>query len=221
MEGFISILQKNAFEKLDIDGYSTDTQGWMDESLSSIFKQFLRHDTKLIIEVGTWKGLSTVTMADCIKQTSNCSAKIVAVDTWLGAPEFWTWGLTDPTRGVSLRCENGYPQVFYTFTKNVKYLKHDDIIAPFPISSAQGADVLKFYNAQADIIYVDAAHEYEPVKVDIKNYWALLKPGGYMFGDDYSEDWRGVVAAVDEFVREKRLKLVRSGVIWIIQKPVA
>ena len=160
-------------------------------------------------------------MANCIKKYNpEASTSIIAVDTWLGAPEFWTWGLNDPTRGISLQCMQGYPQVFYTFTKNVKSYGHDDMIAPFPISSVQGADVLQHYGIQADIIYVDAAHEYEPVKSDIEKYWSLLKPGGVMFGDDYTVSyWPGVVKAVDEFCNNNNLQLSTQGVMWYIRKP--
>ena len=34
--------------------------------------------------------------------------------TWLGAPEFWTWGLLDPRRGGSLNRVHGFPSVCYT-----------------------------------------------------------------------------------------------------------
>ena len=216
---FINKLKTNAYNNLSIENHTPDLNGWIDRDFNSTFVSFLKPDTNIVIEVGTWKGCSTIRMADCMKAAGIQSPTIIAVDTWLGAPEFWTWGIDDPTRGISLNCQNGYPSVFYTFTKNVKSYGYDNIIAPFPISSIQGADVLKYYKITADIIYVDAAHEYEPVKADIKHYWNILKQGGVMFGDDYADYWPGVKQAVNEFVYENNLKLSVNGVVWSMTKP--
>lgn len=224
METFLSTLRKNAYDKLDVSSYTIDALGWMCETFEYIFLTFLdgrniETDTINIIEVGSWKGLSAITMAQLL-QKIGFKGQIIAVDTWLGSPEFWTSGLNDSRMGLSLKLteSHGYPQVFYTFTKNVKKYKLDDVIIPFPISSVQGADVLKHYNAQADIIYIDAAHEYWPVLMDIEAYWPLLKDGGFMFGDDYADWWPGVKIALYQFVEKNNLDLQIKGELWWIQK---
>ena len=217
---FIDHLRKEAYDNLNIQDYQVDIQGWMDRTFESVFEKSLNStnamNTKLttILEVGSWKGLSTSTMATICKKHS-IKANIIAIDTWLGAPEFWGWGLQDPTRGISLRCKDGYPQVFYTFTKNMKSLGHDDTVIPFPISSLCAVDVLKYYNLQADIIYIDAAHEYESVKQDINKYLEILKPNGIIFGDDYNSNWPGVMQAVDEIFHNNKEVL---GGVWSFQK---
>ena len=38
-----------------------------------------------------------------------------------------------------------------------------------------------------DVVHLDAAHEYENVLADIRKYWKLLRPGGILLGDDYSQ----------------------------------
>ncbi len=223
MASFIKRLQDNAFKSLDITNYNPDNHGWMQENLGELFKTYLTDNTNTVVEVGTWKGLSTMTMANIIKErfgTSEAAPKLIAIDNWLGAPEFWTWGIDDPTRGSSLNLINGYPSVFYTFTKNVKSVGLEDVIAPLPISSIQGADILNYYKIQADIIYVDAAHEYEPVKSDLEAYWNILKPGGIMFGDDYSDYWPGLIKATNEFAAKQGIKPEINGVIWKLTKPL-
>jgi predicted O-methyltransferase YrrM len=218
---FISVLQKNAFENLDITNYTPDIHGWMDNSFGNIITNIVKSRSKnekiTIIEVGSWKGKSCITIANTLKQLGFTNISIIAVDTWLGAPEFWTWGLNDHTKGVSLNIVNGLPTVFYTFTKNIKYYNHDDIVAPFPISSAQAVEVLKHHNIKADIIYVDASHEYEPVKQDITSYWQLLNSGGTMIGDDYQSGWPGVIKAVDE-LSTLYGKAEITGVVWKFTK---
>ena len=218
MSSFIKTLKDNAFKTLDVTGHVPDIHGWMDGEFSSVVSSILdKRDKKeplTIFEVGSWKGKSCITIADTVKKMGFENVSIIAIDTWLGAPEFWTWGLSDPTRGISLKLNNGYPSVFYTFTKNVKYFGHHDIVAPFPISSIQAIDILNFYKIKADLIYVDASHEYEAVKEDIKSYWNLLKDGGTMIGDDYHSSWPGVIKAVDEFP----VKASVTGVVWKINK---
>ena len=220
---FVQWLKDSAYGSLDTTGHSLDIGGWMDESFLQVFDGIVRKrgpgSPLMVIEVGSWKGLSTNTMAEVLKRYGlSSSSSIIAVDTWLGAPEFWTWGLEDPTRGLSLKLVDGYPTVFYTFTKNAKLLGNSDVIAPFPISSLQGADVLKQKGIVADVIYVDASHEYAAVKQDIEAYWELLKPGGVMLGDDYSQNWPGVCQAVNEFAQSRGISPTFSGVVWAFEK---
>jgi Methyltransferase domain len=217
MSGLVESLRHNAFSELDITNYVPDTHGWMDDGFEKIVSNVIqtrdRYAPLTIFEVGSWKGKSCITIANTVKKMGFTNVRIIAIDTWLGAPEFWTWGLNDSTRGGSLKLSNGYPNVFYTFTKNIKYFGHADIVSPFPISSIQAADILTHYNIKADLIYVDASHEYVPVKADIAAFWPLLNDGGCMIGDDYSQNWPGVVQAVNEFGKAEV-----SGIVWKFMK---
>lgn len=220
---FVRHLRSEAFAGLDVTGHEPDAHGWMDDKFAAVVISALqplpRADPLVIIEVGTWKGKSAMTMGHICKLLGFSDASIVAVDTWLGAPEFWTWGIGDSTRGVALGRVNGYPSVFYTFTKNVKAAGLHTIIAPLPLSSIQGAHVLAHYSLAADLIYVDAAHEYEAVIADLRAYYPLLKPGGTLLGDDFMENWPGVKRAVQEFAQEKGLELRLDGVVWTLRQP--
>lgn len=194
---FLENLRHSAFDTLDTSDHTVDLQGWIDQkSFESVFIHSLPDDKNrelVIVEVGTWKGLSAIFMAEILKNKGYSNFKIVCIDTWLGAQEFWTDG-----KGVErdLKFINGYPSIFYTFTKNVKKIGHDDVICPFPLSSCEASFVLKYYGISADIIYIDAAHEYEAVKNDISLYKPLVKNGGVLMGDDYN--WPGVARAVNE-----------------------
>ena len=219
---FLDVLKRSAYDALDTSGHTIDLQGWMEPTFTEQFDSLLSlqnfRESLTILEVGSWKGLSATTMAARCKMKGFTNVNIVAIDTWLGAPEFWTWGLDDPTRGKSLNIVDGYPTVFYTFTKNVKSLGHHDVIAPFPISSTQGASVLKAHGIRADMVYIDGSHEYDQVLSDLHAYWPLLKDNGVLFGDDYSGGWPGVMKAVDEFAKEQHVKRTVNGVLWAIHK---
>ena len=72
-------------------------------------------------------------------------------------------------------------------------------------------------NIKADLIYIDASHDYEDVRVDLEAYWPLLNEGGVIFGDDYNEhQWPGVVEAVNEFFAFTTIQSKEG--FWIIRK---
>lgn len=66
-----------------------------------------------------------------------------------------------------------------------------------------------------DFIYIDALHDYESVKNDIKSWWTKLKFGGIFAGHDYMNERIfngnvekfGVKQAVDEFINIFKLDL--------------
>ena len=213
---FIEKLNRDAFSKYQVpENYVLDTHGWCDEQnfLSTLDKALTHVKSPLVIEVGTWKGKSACAMASHLKN----SGMILCIDTWLGAPEFWTWGLDDATRGLSLNKHNGYPRVYETFLANVKSLGHESMIAPFPLSSIQAAEVLKYHAVRADVIYIDAAHEETAVRADLDAFFPLLISGGTLMGDDYVA-WPGVKRAVDAFVKDHGLGVDVSGEVWSVTK---
>lgn len=221
---FLQALSQSAFsDTQSIYQHTGDVDGWMCPEFAAVFEARLqalyaqRQRPLTIFEVGTWKGLSALTMCNVAKRC-NIPVHLVCIDTWLGAPEFWTWGQQDPTRGLSLRCKNGYPQVYYTFLRNVVDHQHQDAVIPFPISSNEAVEVLTYHGICADIIYVDAAHEYAAVKNDLQRFWSRLETGGVMLGDDYTEQWPGVIQAVDEFSTEQQRPKEVHGVCWVISK---
>lgn len=173
-------------------GNHLDLQGWGSES--PVFRDLIwQIQPKLIVEVGTWKGASAINMANSVKEFG-FDTKIVCIDTWLGALEMWT-DTKDPDRFLSLNNIFGYPSLYYRFLSNVVNSGHTDMIFPLPMTSSIGAKFLEHHKIQADMIYIDASHDYDDVLKDIQDYWPLVRQGGALFGDDYST-WEGVRQAV-------------------------
>ena len=222
---FLRQLQSSAYNHLDTSNHTLDLAGWVNEGFEPTFLQIinqLRHySNPVIIEVGSWKGASAHLMATICKRHNVKLSALVCIDTWLGAPEFYTWGLADAERGKALQWVNGFPHVFYTFTKNAKLSGHSDIIVPFPISSLQGADVLRHYKISAHAIYIDASHESAAVYLDLRAFYELLLPGGIIFGDDYCDYWHGVKEAVHMFADEQGIKIQLLGANWMLRKPLS
>jgi hypothetical protein len=215
MADFLAMLKTNSFENLDTTGYTAELQGWKYPEFDLVFNDFIKTRNNLtIIEVGTWKGLSACTMADITKNLG-IKSEIICIDTWLGSHEQWT-KLDEPT--FNLHFVNGYPSLFYIFTKNVKSKGHHDCISPLPVPSLQGAEILRRKGIEADVIYIDASHDYNSVKSDLNYFWDLLKQGGMMFGDDFSVSWIGVIRAVEQFSLEKNIHLHVTGNVWFVFK---
>lgn len=59
-----------------------------------------------------------------------------------------------------------------------------------------------------DWIYVDAGHTRASVKSDLNVYFDKVKVGGYILGDDYNEEFHGVVDAVNEFKCNPKIKTI-------------
>lgn len=207
----------NPYRGFDFKAYPYDERGW--NFNSPIFGELISElRPMLIVEVGSWKGGSALVMAQVLRNIQ-LSTAILCVDTWLGALEFWT-DHDDEERYGSLRLRHGYPTVYYQFLANVCHRGFTDVIVPFPQTSATAALWLAREHIVADLIYVDASHEYADVDADVRTYWACLRPGGVMFGDDFTDNWPGVKKAVLEFAYANGAALeVRDNNFWILRKP--
>lgn len=200
-EGILPSKNKNVF-------------GW--NSYSDIFRKLVEENRpSVVVEVGTWLGASAIHMAKVAKELS-LNTKMYCVDTWLGAQEFWTWAAGTPERNLKLK--NGYPQVYFDFLSNVVEHGVQDVIVPVPNTSFVGSLVLGSMGVRADLIYIDASHEYVDVKNDIASYMPLLKSGGIMFGDDMNGGWPGVMRAVNESFGGN-LQVYQNN-FWIYRKDV-
>jgi len=166
---------------------------------------------KTVIDVGVWKGQSTITLAQAIKK-AHLDGCVIAVDTFLGSAEHWSLQTDLFTR------THGMPDIFQTFLSNVCKAGVADYIVPMPQTSVSAALILQRLNIGAAIVHIDAAHEYEEVLRDAQEYWKLLERGGYLIGDDYHETWPGVVRAAGEFSARLGRPLTIEPPKWIMQK---
>lgn len=206
------IFQENPYDNFPLEMYQTDLQGWGSDSY--LFEKIITYlKPNLIFEVGSWKGKSAINMAKII-QKNNLKCTIICIDTWLGSVEHW---INKTKFYPSLKIKYGYPSLYFTFMANVISNNVQDIIVPFPSTSENAAEFLKKKGIEAELIYIDAAHEYKPVLRDLNCYWDLLKSNGILFGDDYI-GWDGVTKAVNEFVKKNKLRIIGEKGKFIIPK---
>lgn len=186
----------------------------------------------VIIEVGTWKGKSAITMAEILDR-HGIDGVVICVDTWLGSPEHSLSPKshpTEPAHYASLRHRNGYPRLYDTFMANVMHSGMEKYIIPVPNTSDNAFEMFRRINLVADFVYIDAAHEYECVLRDLNNSWEILRDGGILVMDDYIK-WPSVTQAIDDFAAKVGAKLygeylkaafgkgIDIGKIWVPTNP--
>lgn len=162
--------------------------GWLVPYQTFLIYAIASHAKGKIVEIGSWKGRSTSVF--CIA-TEKKDVDIYCVDTWEGSEEH-----KDIDTSI----------LFDEFKKN---LQKTNSLNRINIQRGKSTEISKLHeNESCDIIFVDAAHDYENVKADILHWYPKLKKGGIMIGHDYPDptanDFQGVKDAVNEEVRDKK-----------------
>lgn len=147
---------------------------------------------KIMVEVGSFKGDSTVLFAKYGK-----FREIYAVDPFKS-------GIGDITDQVDML------DVRKDFRKATK--RYDNI---YHIAKMSEDAVKDFEDKSIDFIYIDALHTYEAVKQDIILWLPKLAPGGIIAGHDYRRRFKGVIRAVNEELGKPEKVFVDSS--WIVR----
>lgn len=200
---------ENPYEGFPASAYSEDFQGWgSDNPYLTEAVTLLR--PKLVIEIGVWKGGSSITMANKIKELK-LDAALISIDTWLGSSEHWI----QERYFKELKHFEGYPNLYKQFIKNVLSKGLGDVIIPLPLDSVNASVLLKKLGLEADIIHIDAGHDFRSVMVDLEVWWPVLRKGGQLIGDDYYEveHWPEVKQAFGAFFSPMGIEKIenRSG----------
>jgi predicted O-methyltransferase YrrM len=210
------LFKVSPYENVELGDVEADLQGWRSDSYI-LTDAIERLRPSLILEIGTWKGRSAINMAKRCRALG-LETEIVCIDTWLGCKEHWL-NKDDPDHYDSLRIKNGFPGLYWTFLKNVMESGMQDLITPMPLPSDTAYYILKNMEVEADMIYIDGAHEYDSVMRDLTLYWELLKDGGVLIGDDYV-GWDGVTRAANAFSRSKKMQITGQYGKFVLSKNV-
>jgi SAM-dependent methyltransferase len=163
-------------------------QGWMtQEELEWLATQAARISVNRIAEIGCWHGRSTRAMADNIQK----GGIVYAVDTWNGPPE-------KPDDIINKGIDLAHLPVDWAFDNFRLNLQGKDNVVMYKTASVDAAS--RWAIEPLDMVFIDAAHDYDSVKADIQAWLPLVSPGGIICGHDYCLTWPGVVQAVNELV---------------------
>jgi len=154
----------------------------------------------LIVEFGSWYGDSAAAMASAAEE-AGIETHIYCIDTWLGSIENWTRpsGRKGGVDALMLD-KDGRPQFFRAFMNTLEVRGLKKYVTPLSMPVETGTKyLLHQWNGlgEAELVYVDASHEFEDVRADIARAFKLT--GGkdaIVCGDDYKNK-PGVTQAVD------------------------
>lgn len=167
-----------------------------------VFKKYGGNLT--LVEVGVFKGESTR-----IFRESGAFSKIYSIDPW------------DPN--IDTRDGMNYHDVIEEAEKEFReHFKDDETV--IPVKGTLSTFIQNFKDVEVDVVYIDAAHNYEDCKKDILNALNYVKPKIAICGHDYNDpeyslesiDQPGVRKAVEEiFGLPDRSFLDTSWVKWL------
>lgn len=159
-----------------LDAYK-NIPGWFYDCASAKLDQLIKeHNIKTVIEIGSFLGRSTVFFAARTE-------KIYAIDPFI----LWE----DGKHNGDAMAWTGGGDFKDKFIKNIEPVT-DRVVVMQMDSDTAARD---FPNLEADLVYIDAQHDFESVKKDIQ-LW-LPRANKIISGDDYMVNWPGVKQAVD------------------------
>jgi hypothetical protein len=191
----------------DSNHYLQLFEGWF--NYDPFFNMIVNNlpDNAKVIEVGSWLGKSTIGMVNTSKRFGK-NFDFYAIDTWEGSEEPKHYETI-----AELKEHNHTP--YDEFMANLELYGVKGSIVPIQKTSEEASN--DFHDEYAELIIIDAAHDYDNVTNDIKHWLPKVKKGGILCGDDYDEKWPEVMAAVKDYFGEGNYQVYGSTWYKVIQ----
>ena len=154
---------------------SWDVEGWCDfrDLYTAIARKLPGGAT--VAEIGAWKGQSVIHLAQRMQDMGK-RCMIHAIDTFQGDND------------------TGKESTLVQFTENIERAGVGGIVYPMADESTVAAT--RFEASELDMVFIDAAHDYDSVLADLKAWGPKVKEGGIIAGHDI--DAEGVQLALAE-----------------------
>ncbi len=171
--------------------------GWFREAIRDLLARHLSDQTRLVLELGSWLGLSTRFILQAAP-----AADVIAIDHWRGSAEH----LNIPDAAKLL------PHLYETFLVNC--WESQDRLLPLRMGTIDGLRLIFERGLAPDVIYLDADHSYEAVKADLETCLDLF-PEAILIGDDW--DWTSVRQAVEDVCGTRKIDVHVWGAGWAVR----
>ena len=151
------------------------------------------------VEIGTKEGRTT----HRVLQKTN--AKVIACDPWQSQPQ-----------NAGKECGETYDKWHFAgikteFWQSVGAWK--DRLEFYRENSEQLAERIE--DESIDLVFLDGAHDYDSVKLDIDLYWQKVRSGGILSGHDWQNSFPTVKRAVSERFDDIELE---EDLVWWVRK---
>jgi len=170
-------------------------EGWLTAKEGNVLYELAKNCSVdgVIVEVGSWKGKSTICLAK--GSIAGNRMKIFAVD---------------PHTGSAEHRKHGTVNTLAEFKRNIRQAEVQHIITPLVMTSEQAAEK---FPMPVGLLFVDGSHDYADVKKDFDCWISRVIPNGIVAFHD-SVKWSGVRKVVDELVynsnRFRHIRLINS-----------
>lgn len=141
-------------------------EGWLTEGEGTFLYNTAKNCSGkgVILEIGSWKGKSTVWLAKGSKAGNKI--KVYAVDPHKGGHEHKTLKLKS---------------TFEEFKRNMRNARIDDFVVPIVKTSKEAAES---WNKPIEFLWIDGSHKQKDVLTDFKKWEPFLVEGGVIAFDD-------------------------------------
>jgi len=165
-----------------VDGWLSRREG---EMLFELARQ-CRSGDGVIVEIGSWKGKSTIWLG-CGSKAGD-SVPVYAVDPHIGFPD--------------VPESYGHINTFDEFKANIEQAGVDDVIVPMVMTSEEAAGI---FTEPVALLFVDGVHEYDYVKTDFDCWFPKVRDGGILvFHDTAGAAHTGAKRFVERHVYRSR-----------------
>jgi predicted O-methyltransferase YrrM len=132
-----------------------------------------------ILEIGSWAGGSTITWCNAIQSFNKERGFVVCVDPWeCYVDDINSDFVVYKTMHDALKSGN----IFNLFLHNIRSSGFNSLVK---VMKGQSRDILPLLKPESfDLVFVDGAHDYTNVALDLKNAAPLVRNGGILCGDD-------------------------------------
>ncbi len=153
------------------------------EALERLVRDALKRRL-VVVEVGSWKGLSTAVLARTVMRVSG---SVFAVDHWQGS------------EGVPHHDCAKTTDIFFVFRRNLMALGLWPVVHPLVMNSRTASRL--FVDGSVDMVFLDADHRYTAVKQDIRWWLPKLRGGGILCGHDCEGHYDSFSPAAQQHLR--------------------
>lgn len=166
---------------------------------------------KSFVEVGCKEGRTTGFILKNVPDS-----KVLAIDPWMPQE-----ASADPTKETYEQWD--FDKIRLQFQENTSHAVGDasvyskDRLTFLRHTSEWAANACPSLFNPADLVFIDALHDYEHVMQDISLWWPKVRAGGVLAGHDFNHKWPGVERAVAD-----HFSLIDVGVgfdsVWFVVK---